>query len=196
MPISLLTAFSKVFKKAAHSRLSQHLHTNNILVPEQHGFRKSISSENAAFRLTDNIFKSLNQKIHVGGIFCDLAKAFDCVNHEILFAKLHFYGIQGVTADWFRSYLTNRRQRVEIRSPCSTQNFFSGWGILKHGIPLRSILGPLLFIIYINDLPVRINSLSETILFADDTSVIISNRNFEDFCMISNSILSCMQQTS
>jgi hypothetical protein len=95
------------------------------LVPEQHGFRKDISAERAAFRLTDNIFNSLNQKIHVGGIFCDLAKPFDCVNHEIFLAKLHFYGIQGVMATWFRSYVTNRRQEVEIRSPSSTQNFFS-----------------------------------------------------------------------
>jgi hypothetical protein len=93
-------------------------------------------------------------------------------------------------ADWFRSYLTNRRQKVEIRSPGSTQNFFSDWGTLKHGVPQGSILGPLLFIIYINELPLRINSLSEPILFADDTTVIISNKNFEDFCMISNSVLS------
>jgi hypothetical protein len=163
-----------------------------VLLPEQHGFEKVISTENVAFGLTDSLFKSLNQKIHVGGIFCDLAKAFDCVNHEMLLAKLHFCGIQEVTADWFRSYLTNRRQRVEIRSPSSTQNFFFNWGALKDGAPQGSILGPLLFIIYISDLPLRINSLSEPVLFADDTSVIICNRNFEGFFTISNSVLSHM----
>jgi hypothetical protein len=76
-----------------HSKLSQHFHTNNILVTEQCGFRKGISTEDAAFRLTDSVFKSINQKVHVGGIFYDLAKAFDCLNHESLLAKLLLYEI-------------------------------------------------------------------------------------------------------
>jgi hypothetical protein len=69
-----------------HSRLSQHLHTNNVLVTEQYGFSKGISNEGAAFRRTDSVFKSINQKMYVRGIFCDLANAFDCVNQEILLA--------------------------------------------------------------------------------------------------------------
>jgi hypothetical protein len=117
-PVSLLPIFSKVFEKAMHSKLSHHLHTNNIFVPEQHAFRKSMSTEDAAFKLTNSVFNSLNQKLHVGGILCDLSKAFDCVNHEI------FYDIQGVTIDWFRSYLTNRRQKVEIKSLSYTKKIF------------------------------------------------------------------------
>jgi len=84
--ISLLMVFSKVLEKAMHSRLSQHLHANNILVTEQCGFRKGRSTKDAAFRLTDSVFKSINQKMHVGGIFYDLAKAFDYLNHESFFS--------------------------------------------------------------------------------------------------------------
>jgi hypothetical protein len=103
-----------------------------------------------------------------------LAKAFDCVNHEILLAKLQFYGNQGGTAHCFRSYLTNRRQKVEIKLPNSAQNSFTLWGKLKHGVPQGSILGLLFFIIYINDLPKRINSLSEMIIFVDDKMTLVS----------------------
>ena len=92
----LLTIFSQVLKRAVHCILSQHLHINIVLVTEQYSFRKGISTEDAAFRLTDSVFKSINQKMHVGGIFCDLATAFDCMNHGTLFAKLHLYGIRGV----------------------------------------------------------------------------------------------------
>jgi hypothetical protein len=77
-----------------HCRLSQHLCAYNILVTELYGFRKGISTEDAAFRLANSVFKSNRQKMHFGGFFCDLAKAFHTVNHEIFLAKLHFYGIQ------------------------------------------------------------------------------------------------------
>jgi hypothetical protein len=97
--VSLLTVLSKVLKKAMHGRLSQHLHKKNILITELCGFRKGISTEDAAFRLTDSVFKPINHKMHVGGIFCDLAEAFNCMNHESLLTKLHSYGIKGIFID-------------------------------------------------------------------------------------------------
>jgi hypothetical protein len=130
-PISLLTVSSKVLEKVMYNRLDHHMHTNNILVPEQFGFRQGNSTENAAFKLTNSVLKSINQKILVSGIFYDLAKAYVCENYEILLAKLHYYGIQGTVANWFISYLTNRKQKTEIKS---FEKFSSKWGTVKHGV--------------------------------------------------------------
>jgi hypothetical protein len=109
--------------------------------------------------------------MHVGG-----AKASDCVSHEILLNKLNLYGIQLIAAEWFRSYLTGRKQKVIIRSSSYTQIFFSNCGTIKHGVHQGSILGPLFFIMYTNELPPTINTLANPIIFADDTSVIISSK--------------------
>jgi hypothetical protein len=127
-PISLLITFCKVNQNVIHNRISRYLRANNILVPEQFRFRKGISTEYAAVKITDYILKSLNQKMHVGGIFCNLAKAFDCVNHEILLTKLRYSGIKGSTPDWFKSYLTEGKQHTEIKTLYTTQTTYSIWG--------------------------------------------------------------------
>jgi len=117
----------------------------------------------------------------VGGIFCDLEKAFNSVNHKILLSKLEFYSVKGKAKLWFESYFRNRYQRVLITNIVLNGNYFSIWEEIKHGVPQGSILGPLLFLFYISDLPKAINNKSIPILFADDTSILITSPNKNNF---------------
>ena len=190
--ISLLAVFRRVLEKAKHCRLSQHLHTNNILVTQQYDFRKGISTEDAAFRLTDSVFECINQKMHVRGIFYDLAKAFDFVNHEILSAILPFYGTWGVSKDWFRFCLTNRSQQVEVTSPNSTQIFFPWleyteiWSSPRINSRASIVHNRCKWPSPENKFCTRTN-----IIYCF-TSFIISSRNFEYFCSVLNLGLSNM----
>jgi hypothetical protein len=111
-PISLLTAFSKVFEKEIYARLYQYLSQNDILLNEQYGFRSNSSRELASFKLINEILLAMNNKLSVGGIFCDLEKAFDCVNHDISLSKLELYGIVGKFNTLITSYLKHRYQKV------------------------------------------------------------------------------------
>jgi len=117
----------------------------------------------------------------IGGIFCDLQKAFDCVNHDILLTKLEFYGITGITHKLIKSYLQGRYQKVVLNNHSSSS--CSKWGEITHGVPQGSILGPLLFLLYINHLPQITNENSKIVLFAfaDDTSMIITNPSPSNF---------------
>jgi hypothetical protein len=142
--ISLSMVFSKVLAKVMYGRLSHHMHTNNI-VPEQFGFRQGSSTENVAFKLTDSVLQSINQKLHVGGKFHDLAKGFNCVHHEILLVKFHYYGIQGTVANRFRPYLADGKQKT---NKIITKTFLK-MGNSKTWSSQGVNFGPLLFIIYI-----------------------------------------------
>jgi len=117
-----------------------------------------------------------------------LQKAFDCVNHNILLEKLEFYGVLGIENTLFKSYLNNQHQRTVIKDMWNNK-LSSDWEPVKHGIPQGSILGPMLFLIYINDLARSISKLANTILFADDTSIIISSSNQENFKTNINSVM-------
>jgi hypothetical protein len=112
-PISLLTSFSKVLEKALYNRLIEYL-SNNLLVENQFGFRKGYATDDAIFKLINEILKALNNKIKAGSVFCDLEKAFDTVNYEILLNKLQYYGIKGKKKILLESHLRDRYQRVRI----------------------------------------------------------------------------------
>jgi hypothetical protein len=171
---------SKILEIIMFKRLEQHLESNNILAAQQFGFRKSVHIENAVFSLTDNIITSLNRRQQVGGIFCDLTKAFYCVNHTILLNKLHYYGIRGKYHRWFKSCLENRKQRVCISPHILEQEKSSSCETVINGVPQGSILGPLLFIIYLNDLPYGLHQRAKVVIYADDTSVLLMAKNDEE----------------
>lgn len=119
-------------------------------------------------------------------VFCDLAKVFDSVNHELLLYKLEYYGIQRKILDWFKSYLINRKQRVVSKSS-NTLFLSSNWEKVKHWVPQASVLSFLIY--YIHDLPSQINSPAEIIMFADDTSTLVSCNNYAELKSMLNSVL-------
>ena len=177
-PISLLTSFSKIFEKVIYKRLDNHMLFNNILAKEQYGFRNNTSTEKAMYQLTNNILKALDNKYLVGGIFCNLTEALDCVDHGILLDKLEYYSIKGSANNLMKSYLKDRHQRVVIRNKYSSTHY-SRWNKITREVPQGSVLGPLLFLTYINDLPATINHISAPTLFADDTNIICIHQDLK-----------------
>ena len=172
-PISLLSIFDKIMEKIMHERLYKFLELNNILYSKQFGFRKNNSTIDALIKITDKIRESVDKGKYGCGIFIDLRKAFDTVNHNILLLKMEHYGVRGPSLQWFRSYLSERKQYVYINGECSELKQISC------GVPQGSVLGPLLFLIYINDLP-NISKKLDLYLFADDTNIYYEDKSLEN----------------
>jgi hypothetical protein len=144
-PVFLLMIFSQVVEAATYHTINQQLKVKNILVAEQYGLRRGLSTENEAGTLIDITVKAWNSKLNVGGIFCDLAKVFDSVIQEILIMKLQYYGLQEENINWFKSYLFNSRPRMKLNI-YNIKDCFSTWERVKQGVPQGSVVGPLLLL--------------------------------------------------
>ena len=163
-PISVLSIVSKIMERAVHNQLYDYLMLRNSLNVCQSGFRKNHSTVTTLLDVQDFILNNTDKGYVTAALFLDLKKAFDTVNHELLINKLNSLGIKGNELNWFVSYLNNRVQAVNIGHSMSN---FQG---IKVGVPQGSILGPLLFIIYVNDLPLCVNC--KTVMYADDTTLL------------------------
>ena len=163
-PISILPSFSKVYEKIVHIQLYSYFTMHNLFYDHQYGFRKNHSTEYAALELHDMLIQYLDKgKIPIS-IFIDLSKAFDTIDHDILLKKMSFYGINDNALKWFTSYLAHRNQYVSLENTTSSSLE------ITTGVPQGSILGPLLFLIYVNDLPVCTNC--KFLMYADDTCLL------------------------
>ena len=181
-PISSLPILNLIFEKLLYTRLLNFLESTNFFSQSQYGFRKGKQTIDAINELLNKVYDAYNKKKYLGAVFVDLSKAFDTVDHNILIKKLRHYGIRGTQLNLFQSYLNNRNQYVSFNGTKSTTLPIS------LGVPQGSVLGPLLFLIYINDLPNSLSSLNP-VLFADDTTLYYSHSNAYSLSEIINNDL-------
>ena len=163
-PISVLPCFSKFLERIMYNRLFKYLSENSILYEKQFGFETSHSTEHAILLLVNQLYQSFDESKSKLGIFIDLSKAFDTVDHKILTKKLELYGIKGCNLEWFESYISNRKQFITYADKKATIE------TITCGVPLGSILGPLLFLIFVNDLH-KVTKYLDPIMLADDTNL-------------------------
>ena len=174
-PVSLLPQFSKILERLFNNRLMNFVDKFEILYEGQFGFRNNMSTLQALCQLTEEITSAIDHSLYTAGVFIDPKKAFDTINHDILANKLQHYGIRDPALDWIKNYLSNRKQLVQI------DNINSQLKGIGCGVPQGSILGPTLFILYINDM-CKVSNILKFILYADDTNIFYSGKNLKEVC--------------
>ena len=171
-PVSILSAISKVFEHLVYEQVEEYLVRQNLLYEHQSGFRAAYSTETYLVHLFDYIRQNFDEGKYVGMILLDLQKAFDTVNHAILLSKLQSIGVRNTAIKWFTSYLTGRTQ------VCDVEGTISDPQDITCGVPQGSILGPLLFLIYINDMPAAVKC--KLLLYADDSALLVSGSDVSE----------------
>lgn len=171
-PVSVLPILSKILERHVYNYLYQYLQQHDILTSTQFGFRKNHSCQTALLSLTEEMYEAINEGKFFGMVQLDFSKAFDLVNHELLIQKLKLHKCDDKSLQWFRSYLNDRKQRVVIQNSKSSQS------LIRSGVPQGSILGPLLFLIFINDMPQFI-SRSKDMMYADDINLFSAHQSVQ-----------------
>ena len=186
-PISVLPVVSRLFEKLIYDQLYHYLDKNRYLVSHQSGFRSLHSVVTCLLKATNDWYLDIDRGKYTAMIFIDLKKAFDTVDHQILLDKMQFYGITGLAHKWFSSYLDHRRQYCKVNGTASSiEN-------IDVGVPQGSCLGPLLFLLYINDLPFALKKAKAT-MYADDTAISYSSDRREELDLVINAELSYIEK--